>query len=85
MDQVSKTLDDVEDQLSGIPKKSPPPPPNMPDGRMYPPLPDRIKTMPDGTLVARTRGHIIEAGPDGSLKIINVKTGEVELQKRGGR
>jgi hypothetical protein len=79
--QVSDTLDEVEDQFSGVPKRSPPPPPGENDGRMYPPLSDNITRQADGSIIARTRGHRINIGSDGSITITNFKTGEVEFKK----
>jgi Domain of unknown function (DUF4157) len=79
--QVRGTLDEVEDQLSGVVKKDPPPPPNMSDGRMYPPLDDFVVRHPDGRITATTRGHKIEIGADGEVVIRNKKTGDIELRK----
>jgi hypothetical protein len=53
----------------------------MPDGRMYPPLADNIIRNADGTIIAWTRGHIIEIGADGSLVIRNKRTKAVEFNK----
>ena len=85
MEQIRHTLEAVEDAYSGVPKKDPPPPPNMPDGRMYPPLSDFLVRQADGSITARARRHIIEAGADGSLVIRNVRTGVVEFAKAGGK
>src|SRR5260370_9361265 len=60
LEQLAQTLDDVEDAMSGIPKKSPPPPPGMPDGRMYPPLPDNIIRHAEGSTTHRPRRPPIE-------------------------
>jgi hypothetical protein len=79
--QLCDTLDDVEDAWSGIPKKSPPPPPFDSDGRMYCPMADFAVRCDDGSIVALTRGHRIEASPDGSLRIISKITGQVEFEK----
>jgi hypothetical protein len=79
--QVSDTLDEVEDQFSGVPKRNPPPPPGENDGRMYPPLSDNITRQADGSIIARTRGHRINIGSDGSITITNIKTGGVEFKK----
>ena len=84
LEQLIATLDAVEDAWSGVPKKSPPPPPNMPDGRMYPPLADFTTHHPDGTITARTRGHIIEFGATGNIVIRNKKTGEIDFAREGG-
>jgi hypothetical protein len=83
LEQISATLEEVEDELSGIPKKSPPPPPNMPDGRMYPPLADFTIRHADGRVTAQTRGHIIEVGADGGIAIKNKRTGAVDVTKGG--
>src|SRR5205814_1831190 len=83
LEQVATTLDAVEDDWSGVPKKTPPPPPNMPDGRMYPPLPDRIVHHADGSLTARTKGHIIEVGAKGSVTFRRKKTGVIEYTREG--
>lgn len=68
--QLCNTLDAVEDELSGIAKKNPPPPPTMPDGRMYGPLDDHVLRWADGRILALTRGHRIEIEADGRLRII---------------
>jgi len=81
--RVGRTLDEVEDALSGIPKKNPPPPPNMPDGRMYPPQADNIVRHADGSITARTRGHDISIGRDGSITMTNRQTGKVDFQQPG--
>lgn len=79
--QVRDTLDQVEDQFSGVVKKGPPPSPGQSDGRMYPPLDDFVTRHPDGRITAKTRGHNIEIGADGSITITNRKTRTVELSK----
>jgi hypothetical protein len=79
---VRDTLDEVEDQHSGIPKAVPPPPPSMPDGRMYPPLDDFITRAPDGSITARTRAHMVEIAPDGAVRIVNRRTGVVDYKRR---
>ena len=65
--QICSTLDEVEDAFSGVAKKDPPPPMNMPDGRMYPPLADRIIRLADGSIQATTRGHQIEISANGKV------------------
>jgi hypothetical protein len=79
--QISVTLDQVEDQLSGIAKKVPPPPLAMDDGRMYAPQDDCITRHPDGRITAITRGHIIEIEADGSMTFHHRKTGATEFTK----
>jgi hypothetical protein len=82
---VCDLLDEVEDELSGIPKREPPPSPGMSDGRMYPPLADRIKHYPDGGLIAISRAHTVEIASDGSITIVNKKSKEIEIIKAGRR
>jgi hypothetical protein len=79
--QLGRILDEVEDELSGIPKSSPPPAPDVFDGRMYPPLSDFVIHDSDGAISARTRGHIIEIAADGSITITNKRTQAVEFRK----
>jgi hypothetical protein len=81
--RLSQTLTEVEDELSGIPRQEPPPPPNRPDGRMYPPQADNIRRLPDGSITARTAGHRIEIGADGSITIRNIRTGDIDFHQPG--
>jgi hypothetical protein len=83
LDRLEQTLTKVEDELSGIPRSDPPPPRNMPDGRMYPPLEDSITRNPDGSISATTAGHRIEIGNDGSITIRNIRTGQIDFQQPG--
>ena len=78
--RIRRTLDEVEDEMSGVTKQCPPPGPGMSDGRMYPPLDDFVKRLPDGRIIARSRGHRIEIGPDGETRIINLQTGGVDVE-----
>jgi hypothetical protein len=79
--QLCQTLEEVEDELSGIVKKSPPPPPNMPDGRMYCPTEDHTLRRSDGSILALTRGHRIEITGRGAMQIINKITMQIEFEK----
>lgn len=79
--QLCETLDQVEDELSGLPKRSPPPAPSQFDGRMYCPSDDFVARLEDGSLLALTRGHRIEIGATGSLRIIDKLTGQPEFVK----
>ena len=79
--QLCDTLDEVEDAWSGVPKKTPPPPPSGFDGRMYCPMADFFLRCDDGGILALTRGHRIEIAPDGSLRIISKITGQTEFEK----
>jgi hypothetical protein len=81
LEELCRMLEQVEDQLSGIPKKVPPPELNMPDGRMYAPEADCISRHADGRITAKTQGHIIELGPDGSVAIRQKSTGSLEFHK----
>jgi hypothetical protein len=82
--QLRETLTDIEDAFSGIPRSDPPPPPGQTDGRMYPPLDDFVIREPDGRITARTRSHKIDLGPDGSIRIVHIRTGKSEFEKPGG-
>ncbi|MFM7888557.1 MAG: polymorphic toxin-type HINT domain-containing protein, partial [Pseudanabaena sp.] len=82
--QVRDILNQVEDDLSGIPRQNPPPPPNMPEGRMYPPLDDYVQRNVNGTITSRSRGHNIEISPQGDIKIMDRRTGDVVFYKQGG-
>jgi len=84
LERICKTLEEVEDLYSGVPKKDPPPLPTMPDGRMYPPLEDRITRHADGSATAETRRHDILLGSDGGITIKNRRTGKIEFQQPGG-
>jgi hypothetical protein len=79
--QMCAVLERVEDEMSGIPKQSPPPWPSHPDGRMYCPLDDFIERRDDGSIFAMTRGHRIEIDNNGSVRIISKITGQVEFEK----
>jgi hypothetical protein len=81
LEQLCNTLDAVEDAWSGIPKKSPPPLPSESDGRMYCPMADYVSRLSDGGILALTRGHRIEIGADGSLRIVSKITGQAEFEK----
>jgi hypothetical protein len=83
LDRIRRTMDEVEDDLSGVAKKDPPPPPHMPDGRMYPPRDDFVTRHDDGSMSARTAGHRIEIGRDGGITITNRRTGDVEFEQPG--
>jgi hypothetical protein len=79
--QLCEVLEQVEDELSGIPKESPPPPPGAAGNRMYCPLEDHVLRRGDGSILAMTRGHRVEIAADGSLRIVNKVTRLVEFEK----
>ena len=79
--QLVRILDEVEDELSGVPKQFPPPSLNKFDGRMYPPLPDHVDRTAEGGIHARTRGHVIDIGPNGRIVIKRKRTGTIEFEK----
>ena len=79
--QLCEIVDQVEDEMSGIPKQHPPPWPSMPDGRMYCPSDDFVMQRDDGSLLALTRGHRIEIHANGAIRIISKITGQPEFEK----
>lgn len=79
--ELCDTLEQVEDELSGVPKQTPPPWPSLPDGRMYCPSDDFIRRNPDGSWLAMARGHRIEITADGGIQIMSRLTGRVEFKK----
>jgi hypothetical protein len=79
--QLCETLDAVEDELSGVEKKFPPPPPSMSDGRMYCPLADHTVRQADGSILSLTRVHRVEINVNGGLRITNRVSGIVEFEK----
>ena len=81
LQQLCQTLEQVEDDLSGIEKKSPSPPPNNPDGRMYCPQEDHIIRHSDGSILALTRGPRLEIAADGAVRIVNKVTLQLEFER----
>ncbi|MBF6300264.1 hypothetical protein IU459_22345 [Nocardia amamiensis] len=81
LSQLNSTLVHIEDEFSGVPAN--PNPGLKPDGRMYPPREDFLERNPDGGIIATTRGNIIEIDPDGSMRILNRKTGDVVYSRKG--
>lgn len=82
MSQMHRTLDEVEDELSGIPRN--PNPGLESNGRMYPPQADRTVRSPDGSITTTSKGHTTDFGPDGSITVRNRANGDV-VYRRGGR
>jgi hypothetical protein len=85
LELVINLLNEVEDELSGLPRTDPPPSPGKPDGRMYPPLADYTARNSDGSILARTKAHSINISADGSIQILNRRSQQVELEKTGAR
>jgi hypothetical protein len=84
LDRLARTLLEVEDELSGIPRSDPPPPRGTTDGRMYPPKENSITRYPNGNIRARTRLHEISISRDGSITILDLRTGQIDFQQPGG-
>lgn len=78
---VCRTLEEVEDALSGVSKASSPPPLGLDDGRMYPPQADRIVRDAGGRISAKTRFHRLICESDGRIEIINSLSGLTEFKK----
>jgi hypothetical protein len=81
LEQICRTLDEVEDELSGIPRANPPPQRWATDGRMYPPQNDSIIRHADGRISADTRRHRIEIGSDGCVTVFHGRTGVLEYSR----
>jgi tyrosyl-tRNA synthetase len=82
LDSLRFYLEQVEDEFSGVPKN--PNPGLKYEGRMYPPKEDFILANPDGSLIALTRGHIIEIGKNGRIEIKSKVTKVTVFSKPGG-
>ena len=78
--QLCELLEEVEDEYSGVIRN--PCPGLEPDGRMYPPRPDRIERSADGSIVAVTRRHEVRVAPSGALTILDAATSAVVYERR---
>jgi hypothetical protein len=80
--QIMKTLNDVEDQFSGVPFD-----PNrwLTDGRMYPPQDDSASDVPGYPDVTsyRSRGHETLIGSNGAFEIRDIGTDKIIFEKNG--
>lgn len=80
--QLCNILDEVEDEMTSIPNQ----PENwQTDGRMYPPLSDSVRSVPNHPLVKRlrSRGHNTFIGVNGSIEIQVVGSGVAIFSKPG--
>jgi hypothetical protein len=82
LQQLCTILEDVENELSGIPRQEPPPVPGRSDGRMYPPQPDFTTRHDDGQITAITKNHFIEIAANGEIVIKARRTNEIEFPIR---
>jgi hypothetical protein len=70
-ENLEKVLDEVEDELSGVPKD---PSRWQSDGRMYMPKPDsEVKPPRTGVHKFRSRGHYVLFGSNGATLIQDLK------------
>jgi hypothetical protein len=84
LDLICRTLEAVEDELSGFPRRDPPPDmASARGGRMYRPLADNLTRLPDHGIIAYTRRHVILIGSNGSISIMHQLTGIIEFTKKG--
>ncbi|MGW6277825.1 hypothetical protein [Kribbella sp. NPDC055071] len=79
--QVSRTLEEVEDDHSGVIKN--PNPGLESDGRMYPPRADMTWNLENGGMHAVTRGNLIDITPGGTIAMRRRDNGAEVLRKPG--
>ena len=80
---ICDTLEGVEDEYSGIPRREPPPEPPATDGRMYPPTGTNVVRLASGAILARARRHSIEISKQGAILIRKRGDGTVDFEKAG--
>lgn len=80
---IRKIMNDVEDELSGVPM-DPDPPLKSDDGRMYPPKGDLVFEIPGRPAVIglQSRRHHSLVGDNGAIEIRSLK-GVIEFSKPG--
>jgi hypothetical protein len=76
--QMNTTLEAVEDQAL-VPREANPG--MQSTERMYPAQEDNIVRGSDGSITAKSRGHITRYGADGSVTVTERATGKVVFQK----
>lgn len=79
---LTSTLNEVEDELTGIPYN---PGRWATDGRLYPPLPDNRRPVPDRPDLARWRskGHNTYIRNNGAIEIVRIQDDLVVFRKAG--
>lgn len=80
LEKVSRTLEEVEDDHSGVIKN--PNPGLVSDGRMYPPRGDKTWKFKDG-IHAVTKGNLIDITPGGTIAIRRRDNGAEVFRKAG--
>ncbi len=84
LEQVTDSMNSVEDTYSGIPYEPVPGKLDPSNGRMYPPFDDSIVTNPDGSLTGTTRKNVINVDKDGTISILRKKHPDPIFHKPGG-
>jgi RHS repeat-associated protein len=79
VEQMNSTLEQVEDAHSGVPAD--PNPPRAATERMYAPKADSMTNNADGSITAKTFRQTVTYGQDGSITVVNNKSGEVIFHK----